>query len=396
MEISHAFDGLRCLGCDATFPANEAAGRCSDCGGVLDPQYEYDEIDLDRETLDNRTDRTQWRYRELLPFTPESAISLDEGGTPLVECPRLADELDVGRVLVKDDGRLPTGSTADRGQSLALTAAVEHGETDVALPSPGASAQSAAAYAARAGLDSHSFVPSRTPFTNKAMINVHGGDMNVIGGRFGDAVEAFEDAIAEESWHSLAAFDTPYRHEGQKTTLFEIIEQLDWTLPDAIVAPTGTGLSIVGLHKAARELRELELVDDLPALYAAQAAGCAPFVEAWGAEESEITPIELPDTICGELEIPDPNGSAHVLDALAATDGGAVSVEDPEILESAVTAASSEGLEVGTSTGAALGGTWRLAERDVLGEDDCVVVLNTGAGSKDDDVLRSHLMGQGI
>ncbi|QSG02558.1 threonine synthase [Natranaeroarchaeum sulfidigenes] len=396
METSHAFDGLRCLDCGETVSADQDVGRCPDCGGVLDPQYEYDEIDLDRETLDDRTDRSQWRYCELLPFTRESAVSLDEGGTPLVECPRLADELDVGRVLVKDDGRLPTGSTADRGQSLALTAATEADETAVALPSPGASAQSAAAYAARAGLDSHAFVPSRTPFTNKAMINVHGGDMNVIGGRFGDAVEAFEDAIAEESWHSLSAFDTPYRHEGRKTVLFEIVEQLDWTLPDAIVAPTGTGLSIAGLYKGARELRELGFVDDLPALYVAQAAGCAPFVEAWGAERSEAAPVELPDTICGELEIPDPNGSAHVLDALAATDGGAVSVEDPEILESAVTAASSEGLEVGTSTGAALGGTWRLAERDTLGEDDCIVVLNTGAGSKDNDVLRSHLMGQGI
>jgi threonine synthase len=227
------------------------------------------------------------------------------------------------------------------------------------------------------------------------MINVHGGEMNVVGGRFDDAVEAFEDAIVDESWHSLAAFDTPYRHEGHKTALFEVVEELD-TLPDAVVVPSGTGLSVVGFHKAARELRELGFIEDLPALYAAQAAGCAPFVEAWGAGEDESTPVELPDTICGELEIPAPKGSKHVLDALADTDGGAVSVEDPEILESAVTAASSEGLEVGTSTGAALGGAWSLGEQGELGADDCVVVLNTGAGSKDDDVLRSHLMSQGI
>ncbi len=396
METSHTFDGLQCLDCGTKVTAEETAGQCPDCDGVLDPQYDYDAIDLDRATLDERTDRSMWRYRELLPFTRESAVSLEEGGTPLVECPRLAEELAVGEVHVKDDGRLPTGSVADRGQSLALTAASQRDVSDVALPSPGASAQSAAAYAARAGVDSHAFVPSRTPFTNKAMINVHGGDMNVVGGRFGDAVDAFEDAIAEETWHSLAAFDTAYRHEGRKTALFEIVEQLDWTLPDAIVAPAGSGLSIVGLYKAARELRELALVDDLPALYAAQAAGCAPLVEAWESEASESSPVELPDTICGELEVPAPVGSAHVLDALAATDGGAVSVDDPEILESAVTAASSEGLEVGTSTGAALGGTWSLAEQNALGEDDCVVVLNTGAGSKDDDVLRSHLMGQGI
>jgi len=395
METTHAFRGLECLDCATTISAEESTGRCPDCGGILDPQYEYDEIDLDPATLADRSDRTQWRYRELLPFTRESAVSLDEGGTPLVECPAIADELGVGRVLLKDDGRLPTGSIEDRGQALALTAAERRGENDVALPSPGASAQSAAAYAARAGLDSHSFVPSRTPFTNKAMINVHGGEMNVVGGRFDDAVEAFEDAIEDESWHSLAAFDTPYRHEGHKTALFEVVEELD-TLPDAVVVPSGTGLSVVGFHKAARELRELGFIEDLPALYAAQAAGCAPFVEAWGAGEDESTPGELPDTLCGELEIPAPKGSKHVLDALADTDGGAVSVEDPEILESAVTAASSEGLEVGTSTGAALGGAWSLGEQGELGADDCVVVLNTGAGSKDDDVLRSHLMSQGI
>lgn len=393
METSDAFRGLECLDCGSA--TEEHLGRCPDCGGALDARYDYDAVALDDEDPFDKRDGSQWRFAEVLPVSRETAVSLDEGGTPLVECPTLAEELGVGRVLIKDDGRMPTGSVADRGMSLALTAAREDG-TDVALASPGASGQSAAAYAARAGLESHSFVPARAPFTNKAMINVHGGDMNVVGGRYPDAVDAFESALEDEDWHSLHAFETPYRHEGVKTAMYEITEALDWTVPDAVIAPTGTGLTITGLYKGARELRELGLVDDLPPLYAAQAAGCAPIVDAWESGDDAHAPVELPDTICGELEIPDPSGSSYVLDALAATDGGAVGMNDPDILESAVTAASSEGVEVGTSTGAALSATWALMEREEIGSDDCVVVVNTGAGSKDDDVLRSHLMGQGV
>ncbi|MFC7177255.1 threonine synthase [Halosegnis marinus] len=396
METTAAFVGLTCVDCGETFDAAEAPGRCPDCGGILDPDYDYDALDLTRETFSGDGPGL-WRYEQLMPFTREAAVTMDEGSTPLVEAPRLAEELGVGRVLIKDEGRNPTGTFKDRGQALAVTAAVGHDATDVALATAGNAGQAASAYAARAGLDSHVFVPSRASFINKAMINVHGGEMTVVEGRIGDAGAAYEDAFAEhDDWHSVKTFVTPYRHEGKKTMLYEIIEQMDWEVPDHVVYPTGGGVGLVGMHKAATELRDLGLTDDLPAMWAAQSEGCAPVVKAFDEGKEVHEAWEVPDTICGGIEIPDPGASPLILEALRESGGGAVATSDEEILDSAVTVAQHEGVEMGVTCSAAASGAWELSERGDFGEDDTVVLLNTGAGSKDADVIRSHLMSKGI
>jgi threonine synthase len=397
MDTTEAFVGLECVDCGETFDAETATHHCPDCGGVLDPAYDYDAVELDRGTLDDRPFETMWRYEELLPFTRDAAVTKDEGATQLVECPAIADELGVGRVLLKDEGRNPTGTFKDRGQTVAVTAAVQHGAEDVALASAGNAGQAASAYAARGGLDSHVFLPSRAGFTNKAMVNVHGGDMTVVGGRIGDAGAAYEDAMANnDDWYSLQTFETPYRHEGKKTMLYEIVEQEEWTVPDAVVYPTGGGVGLVGMHKGATELRDLGLIDELPAMYAAQSAGCAPIVDAFERGLDRHEPVETPDTICGGIEIPDPGASPLILDALRESGGGAVATDDSEILESAIAVAQNEGLEMGATCAAAASGAWALSERGEFDDDDTVVLLNTGAGNKDDDILRSHLMGQGV
>ncbi|WP_135819790.1 threonine synthase [Halostella litorea] len=397
METTDAFLGLDCVDCGERHDAATASHRCPDCGGILDPAYDYDAVDLDRETLAERPFETMWRYQELLPFPADAAVSMGEGATQLVECPDLADELGVGRVLIKDEGRNPTGTFKDRGQTVAVTAAVQHGADEVALASAGNAGQAASAYAARADLDSHVFLPSRAGFTNKAMVNVHGGEMTVVGGRIGDAGAAYEDALDEhDDWYPLQTFVTPYRHEGKKTMLYEIVEQEDWDVPDAVVYPTGGGVGLVGMHKAATELRDLGLTDELPSMYAAQASGCAPIVEAFEAGRERHEPVETPDTICGGIEIPDPGASPLILEALRESDGGAVATDDDEILASAITVAQNEGVEMGATCAAAASGAMALADRGEFGPDDTVVLLNTGAGNKDDDILRSHLMGQGV
>ncbi len=397
METTDAFVGLTCVDCEETFDAEEATHRCPDCGGILDPDYDYDEIELSREDLEARRFDSMWRYEELLPFPRSAAVSMDEGATQLVECPDLADEMGVGRVLFKDEGRNPTGTFKDRGQTAAITAAAQHGATDVALNSAGNAGQAAAAYAARADLDSHVFLPSRAGFTNKAMVNVHGGDLTVVEGRIGDAGEAYADAMDEhDDWYSVKTFVTPYRHEGKKTMLYEVVEQNDWEVPDAVVYPTGGGVGLVGMHKAATELRELGLTDEIPSMYAAQSSGCAPVVEAFDEGKDVHEVWETPDTICGGIEIPDPGASPLILDALRESDGGAVATSDEEILDSAVAVAQQEGLEMGATCAAAASGAWELARRGEFDDDDTVVLLNTGAGNKDDDVLRSHLMSKGI
>ncbi|WP_255198878.1 threonine synthase [Halorarius litoreus] len=393
MQTTAAFAGLSCTDCGETFDAEEVPGRCPDCGGILDPDYDYDALDLTRDGFEGDG---VWRYEALLPFPRSVAVTMDEGGTPLVEAPTLAEELGVGRVLIKDEGRNPTGTFKDRGQALAVTAAKLHGATDVALATAGNAGQAASAYAARAGLDSHVFVPSRASFINKAMINVHGGEMKVVEGRIGDAGAAFEDAIENEDWHPVQTFVTPYRHEGKKTMLYEIVEQLDWEVPDHVVYPTGGGVGLVGMHKGAREIRDLGLTDDLPAMWAAQSDGCAPIVKAFEEGKDVHEVWEVPDTICGGIEIPDPGASPLILEALRESDGGAVATNDSDILDSAVTVAQHEGIEMGVTCAAAASGAWSLAQDGAFSEDDTVVLLNTGAGSKDADVIRSHLMSKGI
>jgi threonine synthase len=397
METTAAFEGLRCVDCEETFDPETATHRCPDCDGILDPYYDFDAVDVDRETFESRRFDSMWRYEELLPFTRESAVSMDEGATALVECPRLADELGVGEVYIKDEGRNPTGTFKDRGQTVAVTAADQHGANDVALASAGNAGQSAAAYAGRADLDSHVFLPSRAGFTNKAMVNVHGGDMSIVEGRIGDAGAAYDDAMEDhDDWYSVKTFVTPYRHEGKKTMLYETVEQLDWEVPDAVVYPTGGGVGLVGMHKAATELRNLDLTDDIPGMYAAQSEGCAPVVRAFEEGREVHEPWDTPDTICGGIEIPDPGASPLILDALRESDGGAVATSDEDILDAGTLVAKYAGVEMGATCAAAASGAWALAEDGEFDEDDTVVLLNTGSANKDADVLRSHLMSKGI
>lgn len=395
METADALDGLACRDCGARHDPVDAPGRCPDCGGPLSAAYDLDAVDPGAVGQGDDPAGSMWRFDALLPFPAAAAVSVGEGGTPLVDCPRLADELGVGRVFVKDEGGNPTGSVADRGLSVAVTAAAAAGATDVALPSAGNDGHAAAAYAGRAGLDAHVFVPARAGFVAKAMVNVHGGDMSVVEGRLPDAVDAYRDGLAEnDGWHPVAPFAEPYRLEGRKTVLYEVVAALG-EAPDALVHPTGEGAGIVGAYEAARALRELSAIERFPALYAAQAEGCAPIVRA-AQDDEPVGTWAGPDTICADVEVAAPAAGEWVLEAIRETGGGAVATGDDEILESAVAVAGHEGVSMTPSGAAAASGAWALAERGAFEADDTVVLVNTGAGSKAADVLRSHLMGRGV
>jgi len=377
----------------------------------LDPAYDYDAVDPDAlfdpaargGSGDARTApataRGHWRFDALLPFPAEDALTAGEGGTPLVATNRLADELGVEAVYVKDEGRNPTGTVLDRGLSLAMTAVADRvaDGADVeplVCASPGNAGQSMAAYAGRADLRSYAFVPSRCAFSNKSMTNVHGGEMRVVGGRFPDAAAAVDEQL-ETEYTDLGAFVTPYRHEGAKTVAFELVADLG-DAPDVVVVPTGSGEVVAGVHKGFVELDRIGAIDGTPRVVAAQASGCAPIAAAVERGLAEPEPWETPDTICGELEIPDPAGGGAAVEAVEESDGAAVGVDDDDILASAVAVAQNEVVETGATGGAAPAGAWALAEDDFFDGDETVVLLNRDAGLKTPDVLRSHLMGQGI
>lgn len=390
-----SFEGFRCTDCGATV-TDDGATRCPECVGSLDARYDLEAATIDPETFTGRTGG--WKHRELLPFVPGG---MGEGATPLVEAPRLAEELGVERVLIKNEAHNPTGSVTDRGLALVAEAAHRADADTLALPTTGDGGQSAAAYAARAGLRSRAFVPSRATFITKAMINVHGGEMRVVEGRFGDAKAAYENAresmpaAENETWFPASPFDSPFRHEGAKPIYYEIAESLGWNAPDAVVTPVGHGATISGLWKGAREFDDIGVTSGTPRLYAAQPDGCAPVVEAIESGE-DPEPVEYPDTVVGSLEVPDPAGGLPAAEAVRASGGSGVAVDDQDLLDSAATVAQHEGLEVSVACGAAAAAAWELADEGAFDPDDTVVLLNTATGNKDADIVRSRLMSQGI
>jgi len=392
MQTTDGFAGLRCMDCERTFEADNH--RCPDCAGVLAPVYDDDSLHEAHQRLASGPEAGVGidRFASVLPFEAETITTIGEGLTPTVSAPSLADRVGVDSVLVKDEARNTTGGIADRGIALAVTAAAHQSATDVALPTTGNAGQAAAAYAARAGLDSHSFVPTRSTFANKAMINVQGGDMNVVGGRYPDAVDAFEDS--DEKWYSLAPFETPYRHEGQKTIAYELFSR-HAELPEAIVHPTSHGTVLLGLYRGFRELQGTGAIDRIPRLYAAQPAGCAPIVEAHDAGSSEPVAVDSPDTISGPLEVPDPAGGRYALEAIDATGGGAVAVTDEELLEAAVSLAQA-GVPTSATGGVAISGAEQLAEDGAFRSDETVLLLNPATANRESDILRSHLMRKGV
>jgi threonine synthase len=390
MDTSERLLGLDCTATGERY-APDRVGR-SDADAPLTPVYDLDAVDPTALPADPVA---MWDYDALLPVDAADAASAAEGATPLLDADGLAADLDVGSVRLKDEGRNPTGTILDRGLSVAVTMADRAGADLLALAAAGNAAQSAAAYAGRIGTDCYAYVPSRAPFPNKAMVNVHGADMRVIGGRYPDALDALHSDLVTD-WHSLQEFTTPYRHDGYRTLAYEVAGARDWTAPDAVVLAVGTGETLVGIDRGFRDLVELGLTDRIPRLYAVQAEGCAPIVAAHEAGADAVDPVEYPDTICGELELPDPAGGSLALDALAGSGGEAVAVSDEDLLESAVALTQRLGTEVGATGGAAAAGAWALAERGAFDTDDSVVVVNADAGVKTADLLRSHLMGQGV
>jgi threonine synthase len=390
MDTSDALVGLDCTATGDRYAPDHVG--LSDTGAPLDPVYDLDAVDPDALPTDPDS---MWDYDVLLPVAADRAVSANEGATPLLDAAGLAADLGVASVHLKDEGRNPTGSVLDRGLSAAVTMA-QAGEAELlALAAPGDAGQAAAAYAGRIETDLYAYLPSRAPFPNKAMVNVHGADMRVIGGRYPDALDALESDL-QRDWYSLGAFTTPYRHDAYRTLAYEVAGANDWTAPDAVVVAVGTGETLVGVARGFRDLHELGLTSRVPRCYAVQPEGCAPIVEAHDAGADGVTPVEHPDTICGELEIPDPAGGSPALDALADTGGGAIAVADEDLLESAVALTQRLGTEVGATGGAAAAGAWALADRGDLAADDSVLVVNADAGVKTADVLRSHLMGQGV
>ncbi|MFB6310212.1 MAG: pyridoxal-phosphate dependent enzyme [Salinirussus sp.] len=380
MELHTAVSGYECLTCGASLTANTDPRECPECGGPLELAMDLDAIQSDLAGADDRSGLSG-----LLGIS--TPVDLCQGETPLIDAPGLAREIGVESLAIKDEAQNPTGSLVDRQAACAVAAAREAGAGQISLPTTGAAGVAVTMAAARIDLDTHVFVPSRASFGHKAMINVHGGDMTVVEGRYSDAAAAYDEHDTEA--YPLAPFATPFRRAGVTPIAIEIAAARDWTAPDAVVIPAGQVCSIVGIHRGFTALDALDMIDGYPRIIAAQAASCAPLTDDGSSSADRPHAIEHPDTVVGALEVPDPAGGTVAIDVLRESGGTAIAIPDEAILEAALTLAE-RGLPTSATGGAGLAAL--QSDSGVVEEGADVVLVNPIAGASEADILRSHLM----
>ena len=355
-------------------------------GRPLWVRYHLDAIkrELQRDDLRDRPS-TLWRYRELLPLPGDaSPVTLGEGMSPLLPAKRLGQSLGVSRLLIKDESQLPTGSFKSRGLAMAVSMAHHFGITRVAIPTAGNAGGALAAYAARAGMEAFVFMPKDTPVVNQLECKLAGAKVFLVDGLINDCGAIVRDGVEPVGWFDCSTLKEPYRLEGKKTMGLELAEQLDWTLPDVILYPTGGGTGLIGMWKAFDELRQLGWLDSekLPRMYSVQSDGCAPIARAFDAGERFATPWENAHTCASGLRVPGAVGDFMILDAVRESGGRAVAVEEDRIAQTMQQAISLEGISICPEAAACV-----LALESLLGaghvqKDDQIVLFNTGAATK--------------
>lgn len=335
-----------------------------------------------------------WRYRELLPVRrTENIVSLGEITTPIIPLAKIAAGAGAANLLVKDEGRLPTGSFKARGLVMAISMAKELGVTTIAMPTNGNAGAAAAAYAAQAGIEAVIFCPDDTPEINVREIAAQGGRVYRVNGLIDDCGKLVAAGKDANGWFDLSTLKEPYRIEGKKTMGLELAEQLGWELPDVIFYPTGGGTGLIGMWKAFAELEALGWIGSKrPRMVAVQAEGCAPMVRAWEAGERHATRWEDAHTVAAGIRVPQAVGDFLILDAVRESNGFAMAVSDAAILEAVEDAARLDGLLLCPEGGATLA-AWRAAVADGrVSPDETALLFNCATGLKYPMEDRSHTL----
>lgn len=373
----------KCVKCGKTYEAAPDVTTCQ-CGGILDIVYDYDYIRsrLTKDVLAARRERSMWRYRELLPVEEDTpAPPLRVGWSPLYETPRLAEQLGLKRLWVKDDGLNPTASLKDRASAMAVAKAGEAGAKVIACSSTGNAASSLAGNAAAAGFRTFIFVPSRAPKGKVAQLMTFGATVISVQGSYEDTFELSKQAIGRWGWYNRNAAINPYLSEGKKTVALEIMEQLDWQVPDYIAISVGDGCTIAGLWKGLKDLHAIGFIDRLPRLISAQAAGCCPLNRSIETGEP-WRPMEE-NTLADSIAVGVPRNADKALTAIRESGGLTVNVTDEEIMEAQSLLGRKCGVFGEPAGVAAAAGVRKLCERGDLGRNDTVVSVVTGNGLKD-------------
>ena len=380
---------LKCVVCGKKYRPDEVDYICPEHGneGILDVQYDYDFIDrqISKKDLMNSSDLSIWRYKPFLPVDPEATVPpLAVGWTPLYHTPRLAKELGLNALWVKDDGRQPTASFKDRASAVAVVKAREKGAKIITTASTGNAAAALSGLCASIRQANVIFVPETAPQAKIAQLLVFGSRVFLVKGTYDDAFDLCLKATQTYGWYNRNTAYNPYMTEGKKTAAYEICEQLDWNAPDRIFVSVGDGCIIGGLHKGLKDLYTLGWIEKMPKLMGVQATGSSYLYTAWKNDEDIHTkpPIKaqtVADSISSEL----PRDRIKALAAVNETGGAFLIVEDDKILSAITQLARNTGVFAEPAGAAAYAGLVKALEQDRVVKDETIVVLNTGNGLKD-------------
>ncbi len=379
-----------CARCHKCFGLSELLNLCP-CGSPLLVRYAIEKTTFGKSSLQDRV-ASLWRYRELLPLQADAnLVSLGEGYTPLLHAKKLGAELGLRQLWIKDEGQNPTGSFKDRGLSLAISRAKELGVKKAAIPSAGNAGGSFAAYAARAGIEAHVFMPRDTPLANQIEVEQYGAKLTLVDGLINDCGRIIAENKTTEGWFDVSTLKEPYRLEGKKTMGYEIAEQLNWHLPDVIIYPTGGGTGLIGMWKAFAELEQLDWIGSArPRMVSVQASGCAPIVKAFDENKTQAEPWRNAQTIASGLRVPEAVGDFLMLQAIRESRGTAVSISDDDMLTEIPRVGKAEGIFFCPEGAACVAALRRLVENHWIKSDDEVVIFNTASGLKYLDVIRRN------
>ena len=379
---------LKCSRCSAVHSAGQLQNLCS-CGAPLLACYDLAGAarTFTRESLRGRR-RDLWRYQEVLPGSADAAVTLGEGGTPLLLLKRLGERHGCPHLYLKDESFNPTGTFKARGMAAAVSQARALGARKLAVPTAGNAGGALAAYASRAGLEAYVLMPKDAPQANQLEVRAHGANLILVDGLIGDCGRLLAERKEKEGWFDVSTLKEPYRIEGKKTLGYELYEQLGGRLPDAIFYPTGGGVGLIGMWKAFEEMETLGWIgSERPKMISVQASGCAPIVRAFEQRKPESEPWKDAATIAAGLRVPKALGDFLVLDAIYRSGGAAVATTDDEILAGVRTLARLEGIFACPEGGAVIAALPKLLERGVVKGEDTMILFNTGTAMKYLDVL---------
>jgi threonine synthase len=382
---------LRCRECGKEYPAT-LIYACEDCFAPLDVVYEYDRIALTADVLTGRP-KTLWRYFELLPIAnPSHVVDLGTGLTPLHRASRLGEALGIDELYVKNDTVNPTFSFKDRPTSVAISKAREFGLSAVGCASTGNLAAAVSAHAAKAGLPCYVVIPADTELNKTVQASVYGATIVAVNGTYDEANRLAMRVADDYGWGFVNFNIRPYYVEGSKTLAYEVCEQLNWTPPDHVVIPIGSGALLCANHKGFNELRAIGLIDDVNIkISGAQPLGCSPVVSAFKTGGEFVEPIEYPDTFAKSLAIGDPGDGLYTVRRIRETGGYAESATDPEIVEAIKLLAKTEGIFAEPAGAVTVAALKNLVERGDVAADERVVCYVTGNGLKTPEAIIGHV-----